>query len=348
MSAASGGFGATGTALVGLGLDVGGTKVLGLAVDATGRVLAEERRDTPARGDELLETLAELATQLGNLLDVEPDRVVGVGVGVPGLVDTEGVLRFAPHLPGANATGVRTGLERHLAGRWRVAVDNDANCAMIGERAFGAAAGSDDVLLVTIGTGLGCGVVSGGRLLGGAHNFAGEVGHMIVDPHGPPCPCGKRGCWERYASGSGLARLGRDAATAGRARRVVELAGGDPDLVRGEHVVAAALEGDLEANAVVSELAWWLGLGLASLANVLDPSLIVIGGGLVNVGHLLLEPTRSVFAEWVEGGAERELPRIVPAVLGDRAGAIGAGMLGLDRTASGNTTAAIPAPLRLA
>jgi len=314
---------------VGLGFDVGGTKILGLAVSLSGEILAEERRDTPPSGDDLLNSLGRLATELSDLVEGEACRVVGIGVGMPGLVDTAGVLRFAPNLLGASGTAVRSGMESRLQWRWPVSVDNDATCATAGEHAFGAAVGSDDALLVTIGTGIGGGIVSGGRLLRGAHNFAGEVGHMTVDPHGPPCPCGKRGCWERYASGSGLGRLARDAAGAGRAGGVVEVAGGDSDLIRGEHVVAAAVAGDPEAEAILGEFAWWIGLGLGNLANLLDPDLIVLGGGLVNAGELLLEPVRRAFSEFVERSEDRADLRIVLAALGDRGGAIGAGAIGL-------------------
>jgi glucokinase len=310
-----------------------------MAVSSSGEVLAEERRDTPARGDELLAVIAALASELGGVVEVDLDvrRVVGMGIGVPGLVDTEGVLRFAPNLLGASGTSVRTGLETLLAGRWPIAVDNDATCAMAGERAFGAAAGSDDALLVTVGTGIGGGIVSGGRLVRGAHNFAGEIGHLIVDPHGPPCPCGKRGCWERYASGSGLGRLAREAAGAGRAGAAVALAGGDLESIRGEHVVAAAEDGDSEAEAILAEFAWWLGLGLANLANVLDPSLIVIGGGLVNVVEMLLVQVRASFTEFVERSEDRSDVRIVPAALGDRGGAIGAAVTGLEASGAGDS-----------
>ena len=317
--------------LVGLGLDVGGTKILGLAVSSSAEVLVEVRRDTPAEGGDLLVALASLALELSDLVDAGAGthRVAGVGIGVPGLVDTEGVLRYAPNLLGASGTAVRAGLETLLERRWPVAVDNDATCAMAGEWAFGAAIGSTDALLATIGTGIGGGIVSGGQLLRGAHNFAGEIGHQIVDPHGPPCPCGKRGCWERYASGSGLGRLARDAAGAGLAASVVARAGGDPDSIRGEHVVAAAAAGDSEAEAILGEFARWIGLGLANLANVLDPELIVLGGGLVNAGELLLRPIRRAFAEFVEGSEERSDVRIVLAALGVQGGAIGAAVTGL-------------------
>jgi glucokinase len=154
---------------------------------------------------------------------------------------------------------------------------------------------------------------------------------MIVDPNGPPCPCGKRGCWERFASGTGLGRLARDAASAGHLDAAVALAGGDPEAVRGEHVTASARAGDAESLAVLDALAQWIALGLANLVNVLDPGIIVIGGGLVDAADLLLPDVRARFADFVMAGEERpELP-IVPAALGERAGAIGAALLAASR-----------------
>jgi glucokinase len=183
------------------------------------------------------------------------------------------------------------------------------------------------MLLVTLGTGIGGGIISAGRLLRGAHGFAGEIGHMVVNPHGPPCRCGQRGCWERYASGGGLGRIAREAAHAGQADRILELAGGDPENVRGEHVTAAAGEGDAQAAEVFRRLAWWLALGLANLANIYDPSVFVLGGGLIEAGEVLMTPTRAAFAELVEGADHRPMIDIVPAQLGERAGAIGAAAL---------------------
>src|SRR5207237_4701586 len=133
-----------------------------------------------------------------------------------------------------------------------VQVDNDATCATWGEREIGAARDIDDLVMVTLGTGVGGGIVTDGTIYRGANGFAGEIGHMVVDPHGPPCTCGSRGCWERYASGSGLGRLAREAALAGKATRVVELAAGDAEAVKGEHVTQAAREGDAEAGAVMN------------------------------------------------------------------------------------------------
>jgi glucokinase len=208
-----------------------------------------------------------------------------------------------------------------------VRAGNDATCAAWAERTIGAAAGRDDVVLVTLGTGIGGGIVAGGRLLLGANGFAGEIGHMVVDPHGPRCPCGKRGCWERFGSGSGLGRLGREAAQAGQAHRVAELAGGDPEAVRGEHVTAAAAEGDEEAMAVMAQFGWWLALGLANLANVFDPQCFVVGGGLVAAGAVLFDPLKTAFADLVEAVQYRPPIDILPAELGERAGAIGAALL---------------------
>ncbi|HVL28517.1 MAG TPA: ROK family protein, partial [Acidimicrobiales bacterium] len=153
------------------------------------------------------------------------------------------------------------------------------------------------------------------------------IGHMVVDPEGPPCPCGQRGCWERFASGSGLGQVGRRAAAAGAADRVLALAGGDPAQVRGEHVTVAAAEGDEGACTVLADFGWWVALGLANLANIFDPEAFVLGGGLVEAGDLLLQPVRAAFADLLTGASHRPQVDIVPASLGERAGAIGAACL---------------------
>ena len=195
----------------------------------------------------------------------------------------------------------------------------------------GAGTGRAELLMVTLGTGIGAGIVSGGRLLTGANGFAGEVGHMVIDPDGPLCPCGQRGCWERYASGTGLGRLGRDAAEAGRLAGVVDAVGGDPEAVRGDQVTVAALAGDPEALAVFDVFAGWVALGLANLTNILDPEVIVVGGGLVAAGDVLLDRVRHAFPQAIYAGDRRPLPEVVTAQLGPSAGAIGAGLLAAER-----------------
>jgi glucokinase len=303
-----------------VGIDVGGTKCLAIALDEQGQIVAESRRPTP-RGDGslplLVDTLAELASELG--------PYNALGIGVPGLVTRAGVLRSAPNLDGVADFDV-AGLLGDRLGH-RVYVDNDATCAAVAEWMFGAGQGSVDMVLVTLGTGIGGGLVAGGRLQRGMNGFAGEYGHMVIDPAGPPCPCGRRGCWERYASGSGLARLAREAAIGRRVNRVLEIAGGDPEAVRGEMVQQAAREGDADALGVIDEFGRWVALGLVNLANALDPERFVLGGGLAAGADLYIEPIKRWFGELIYQPELRPMPDIVFASWRERAGAVGAALL---------------------
>jgi glucokinase len=309
--------------VISIGLDVGGTKVLGVVVDSRdpATVLAEERVATPDGGTGLVDTLLELVSVLSR----SSPPPAALGVGVPGLVDRGGRLHIGAHLrsihnlPLAELVADRSGLP--------AVVDNDANCHAVAERACGAAAGADEALVVTLGTGIGAGIITGGRLLHGANGFAGEPGHMIVDPDGLPCPCGKRGCWERYASGTALARLAGEAAHDGRLDAIVARVGGQPESVRGEDVTAGARAGDAGSLAVLGDLAQWIALGLANLVNILDPAVVVIGGGLVEAADVLLPEVRPRFASLVMAGDQRPSSPIVAAALGERAGAIGAAVL---------------------
>jgi glucokinase len=302
------------------GIDVGGTKCLGVVIDADGEVVAETRRPTPRGGDALIDALAEVAADLEAAVGPLP----ALGVGVPGLVTLEGVLRASPNIPDVAEVDVAGRLGTRLS--VPLVVGNDATWAALSEWRVGAGRGCDDLVMVTLGTGIGGGLVTGGRLVVGAHGFTGEFGHMVVDPNGPPCVCGRRGCWERFASGSGLAQLARVAAVGGRLRRVVAVAGGEPALVRGEHVQAAAREGDEGALAVVDEFARWVALGLVNLTNALDPAMFVLGGGLAEGADLYLEPIERWFGALLYSPQLRPHPDLAFAVLGERAGAIGAAL----------------------
>jgi glucokinase len=306
-----------------IGIDLGGTKCHGLVLDDDGTIVAEHRVPTPRGEDAVIAALVDVITVLRSTSDTD---VPAVGVGVPGMVERSGVLRFAPNLPSVVDVDLPAILGAQVPGT-SFLIENDATCAGWAEKAHGAGVGIDNLLLVTLGTGIGGGIILDGEVFHGASGFAGEIGHMTVDPTGPPCPCGNRGCWERYASGSGLGRLAREAAHAGRAARVLELAGGDAENVRGEHVSAAAAEGDAEATGVMADFAWWLALGLANLANIFDPECFLVGGGLVAAGDLILAPARTAFAHLVEGAGHRPEIAIMPAILGERAGAIGAAAL---------------------
>ena len=308
------------TARVAVGVDVGGTKLLAVAVGADGEVVDELKVATPAGADGVVDAIVDIAESWGDHLPV--------GLGIAGLVDRDGVLRVSPNLPRITSYPFRARLADRLG--VPVTVDNDATVATWGELRAGAAKGASDALFVGLGTGIGGGVVSGGVLQRGASGFAGEAGHMVVDPHGPVCPCGRRGCWERFASGTGLGRLAREAAEAGQAPRLVELAGGDCELVRGEHVAVAAADGDGPALDVVWEFAWWVAVGVANLVNVLDPEVVVIGGGLAEMGDVLLDPVRSRYQELVLAPEHRPAVPIVAAQLGEHAGAIGAALLAGD------------------
>jgi glucokinase len=311
--------GTTGTTVT-AGLDIGGTKILGVAVDPADpeTIVGEARVPTPDGEEQLLDAMAEVVVKLGS--------PAAVGVGIAGLVSRGGVLQVSPNIPGLR--GVDVVAEMHRRVGLPIRVDNDATCAAWGEHLAGAARGADDVVCVTLGTGIGAGIIADGELVRGAHGFGGEAGHMVVDPSGPPCPCGRSGCWERFASGSGLARLARDAAAAGRLERARLLAGGEATAVRSEHVSSAAAEGDAQALAVMDAFARWVALGVGNLVTLLDCSLVVIGGGLVALGDLLLDRVCTAFRTDVMSPEERLDVRIVPAQLGDRAGAIGAAMLG--------------------
>ncbi|MDO8361838.1 MAG: ROK family protein [Actinomycetota bacterium] len=300
-----------------LGIDVGGTKCLGVVLDGAGEVLREHRLPTPKGPAAIIDTLVEVAEALAPF-----DTV---GIGVPGLVTRHGVLRAAPNLVDINNFEVSALLGSRLG--LTVEVDNDATCAAAAEWKVGAARGADDFVMVTLGTGIGGGIVAGGVLIRGANGFTGEIGHMIVDPGGPPCPCGRRGCWERYASGSGLGRLAREAADAGRLRRVVELAGGDVEGVRGEAVQVAAREGDVDALELVDEFCRWVALGLVNLTNLLDPALFVLGGGLAASADLYLGPIQRWFGRMLYAPELRPSPTLAFARLGQHAGAVGAALL---------------------
>jgi len=288
-----------------IGVDVGGTKVLGVVVDQAGEVVASQRVPTPSGGDAVVDAMVDVIEQLRA---AHPD-VTAIGAGVPGLVNRDGVLRFAPNLPGvvelpvgarvADATGLP------------VRVDNDNTCALWGEHLQGAARDARDVVLIGLGTGIGGGLLLDGALARGANGFAGEIGHMVVARGGIPCVCGRKGCWERYASGTALGRLAREAGIG----------------ERGEDVTAAALAGDAAALAVFDDFADWFAVGLVNLVHMLDVSRCVIAGGLVEAGEVLLDAVRRAFAGRLVAPEHRPPVEIVGASLGERAGAIGAALL---------------------
>jgi glucokinase len=308
-----------------IGIDAGGTKVEALLVELgeEARVLDRIREETPAEdGDAAVATMIRLA---GTLAGRGPVRAVGVGAA--GLVDRSGRLLFAPNVAWRDRDlGAEFGSAFHLP----TVVENDANVAAWGEFRYGAGRGCDHLLMITVGTGIGGGLVAGGRLYRGAHGIAGEIGHFVVEPGGPLCGCGNQGCWETVASGRAIERLGRSAAQDHPEGHLSALAGGHPGAVTGPMVTQAARDGDPISRRVLAQVGRRLGEGIAGLVNVVDPDVVVVGGGGAGAGELLLEPARAAYRDEVEAYEERPDVPIVPAQLGSEAGPIGAAALALE------------------
>jgi len=306
-----------------IGIDVGGTKTAALRVTGDGEILAREVLATPA--DDMEATLRTMAEAARAVLAPE---VRAIGVGAAGLVEAgTGRLIFAPNLAWRNAL-----LTDHL---WDAIglpafADNDNNAAAWGEYRHGAARGYRHVLFVGVGTGIGGGIIVDGKLLRGAHGFAAEIGHIVVEPAGPLCGCGNHGCWEQVASGHALTRAGRDAASQHPQSMIARRCGGDPSKVTGPLVTEAARAGDPVARGILARVGRRLGEGIAGLVNVLDPEVVVVGGGVAAAGDLLMGSARIAFSTSVEAPAHRPEVPLVVATLGNDAGAVGAAALALE------------------
>ena len=284
-----------------IGVDIGGTKVAGGVVDDDGNVLAETRRKTPGDADGAIDAIVEVVGELRESHDVS-----AVGVAAAGYVNADRTtMLFAPNLPWQDVP------VRDLVGNavdLPVDVENDANCAAWAEHRYGAARGERHVVCLTVGTGIGAGIVVDGALYRGAFGIAGEPGHLGVVRDGIHCGCGNSGCLEQYASGTALVRYARER-------------GLDAD---GPEITAAARSGDERAVESFAEVGRWLGRALADLASVLDPAVFVIGGGVADAGELLIGPARESFRASLSGAAHRPVADVRAAVLGNAAGLVGA------------------------
>lgn len=301
---------------VAIGVDVGGTKLIAATVAEDGTILERRRQSTPAGdGDQVLRTVLEIVAAL------DDSEQLPVGIGIAAIVDPEGVVRYGPNI------GVRdyplTSRIRASTGRHAV-VKNDATVAAFGEARAGAGRGAASLIMLTLGTGVGGGIVVDGGIVEGRRGFAGELGHVIVSEGGRRCPCGNRGCVEAYASGSAIGLMAReglvDREVASTLREVVQL--------DGKAVTTAAQAGDAFAREVLEEAGMWLGVAMASLANILDPEVILVGGGAaIQAGDFVIPAARTAMGERLLGARHREAPDIVPATLSDDAGMIGAALL---------------------
>ncbi len=303
-----------------VGVDLGGTKIGVGVVDEHGTIVAESRRPTPTDStDAVVRAMAEAVAEVRS-----GHEVTAIGVGAPSFVNAQrDTILFTANLPMANyplaaRLGELTGLP--------VFIENDANAAAWAEFRFGAGRGVSDMVLLTIGTGIGGGLITGGRLLRGAHGVAAEVGHLEMVPGGHRCGCGLDGCFEQYASGSALVRVARRLARKRRDEAAVLLSFGDgtPEDVQGLHVTRAAQQDDPVALAAFDEVGTMLGRGMAAIAAILDPAAFVIGGGVSDAGELLLSPARRSFEQHLTARAHRPVARVELATMGNAAGIVGA------------------------
>lgn len=314
-----------------VGIDIGGTKIAGALVDSMGRITHREQLPTP--GEETVDVLDTTAEMVTTLVAAAGGDVSGIGMACAGMVDGRaGRLWFSPNLPlrdldVAAEIRQRTGHD--------VVLENDANAAAWGEYRFGAGIDCNDMLLATVGTGIGGGCIIDDRLLRGAFGIGGEIGHITIDPNGPRCGCGNDGCLEVYASGTALERYARELIASGEAKGagLRHRCGGTPEALTGQDVTELARAGDEGAVALFAQLGARLGEGLASVCAVVDPAVVVIGGGVADTGALLIGPTTEAFAAHLIGRGHRPSPTIVVAALGNDAGLVGAAALARESTA---------------
>ncbi|TDV40401.1 ROK family glucokinase [Actinophytocola oryzae] len=307
-----------------IGVDIGGTSVRAGVVDRHGNVLDTARAPTPT-GETALEDA--IVAAVGGL--AARHRVMAVGLAVAGFVTTDRrSVMFAPHLAWRDAP-VADRISRRL--ELPVVLEHDANAALLGEHRFGAARGARVALLVAIGTGIGGGLLLDGELFRGAHGVAPELGHLRLVPDGRACPCGKQGCWERYCSGTALSATAVELLARHPGRSTVLLRDAmDSRAITGRKVAAAAREGDPLAQRAMSELAKWLGEGLALAADIYDPEIVVIAGGVSESAPLFLDDARDHYKKMITGAGYRPLARIRTAQLGDDAALVGAATLAAD------------------
>ena len=315
-----------------IGVDLGGTKLLAAVVHGGGRVSSLRRWPRRVAGyEEALDAIAGLVASLRRESEEREEAVVAVGVAIAAFLTAQrDRVRGATYLTGWDDRPFPADLQARVG--VPVIMENDADAAAWGEFVHGAGRGEPSVAMTTVGTGIGGGIVVDGHLLRGGFGLAGELGHIVVAPGGRPCGCGSRGCLEAYASGTALTRSVRAAAAGDPAAAglLLERAGGDPERIDGPTIIAAALDGDPTAVAGLREVGAWLGRGLAQVAAVLDPSVLVVGGGLAEAaGNLIADPARVAYAEAVSIPAVRPLAPIRLARLGNTAGIQGAAALAL-------------------
>ncbi|WP_328912937.1 MULTISPECIES: ROK family glucokinase [unclassified Streptomyces] len=302
-----------------IGVDIGGTKIAAGVVDEEGSILETVKVPTPSTPEGVVDAIVDAIRQVSTGHQIE-----AVGIGAAGYVDDKrATVLFAPNINWRHEA-LKDKVEQRVG--LPVVVENDANAAAWGEYRFGAGQGHSDVICITLGTGLGGGIIIGNKLRRGRFGVAAEFGHIRVVPDGLLCGCGSQGCWEQYASGRALVRYAKQRANATpeNAAALLALGDGTAEGIEGRHISAAARQGDKVAIDSFRELARWAGAGLADLASLFDPSAFIVGGGVSDEGELVLDPIRKSFRRWLIGGEWRPHAQVLAAQLGGKAGLVGA------------------------
>jgi glucokinase len=308
-----------------IGIDIGGTKVLGGVVDEAGSVIHRARRDTPREGGvALTQAIADVALEL-----VQEFTVESVGISVAGFISADRkTILAAPNIADWNGVNLDQELTRRIG--LPVVIENDGNAAAWGEFKFGAGRGKENILMLTVGTGIGGGIVSEGKLMRGSFGVAAEIGHIRVVPNGALCGCGALGCFEQYGSGTALLRHAREAiekqlseGDSESARIILDKGDGTVAGLKGSAITEAGREGDALALEIFQTLGDYLGVGIASLAIVLNPQAVVIGGGVIDAGDILLNPIRESVKRYMPYAGVHPYPEIIAAQLGNEAGLVG-------------------------
>jgi len=309
-----------------IGIDVGGTGIQVGVVDEQYRILAESsiptRKDLPF--EEQVRQIADSVISTAASIGIPQEMIETVGVGIPGIASpVTGEIIKCTNM-GWNHVPFREVFSRFL--QCPVFIDNDANVAALAESVAGISAGSSSSVFITIGTGIGSGIIINGKIWNGFHGIGGELGHVIFDLDGVPCTCGNRGCLERYCSATALIRMAREAVETNRDSLIMQVVGGDPSRIEARTVFDCAREQDALALKLYSTYTDYLAQAIASVVNLLDPEVIVLGGGVSKAGNFLLDPLLAKYPSYVIFN-DQKMPEIKLAVLGAKAGIIGAAML---------------------
>jgi len=318
-----------------LGIDLGGTKILTAVANTEGKMLSRDHSITPAKEgpDVVVKSILESVGRALDQAHIAAADLTAIGLGAPGLSNPEtGILFTSPNLPGWKDVPLRDIIAKEL-GKEAFLI-NDANAAAVGELYFGAGRGARNFIYITVSTGIGGGIIIDGKIYTGPTGTAGELGHMVIDDEGPQCNCGNKGCWETLASGTALSREARHRIKEGAATSIMKYAGGNIEKIDAEAIHEAAQAGDKVANELIARTAYYLGVGLANLVNIFNPEVIIIGGGLSNIGDMLLKPAfeeagRRAFRQ------SYQAVRFARAELGRNSGVLGAAAYAIEKMNEG-------------